>query len=359
MSDVNEAEMERFVDGVGGVTLTVIDTPGFLATQRRCGKSHGGLTSDTDAMLQQFSRALVYAKDGVDAVLVTLRCAEPASMEEEALLQFLDDMQIWKHCIVLFTHGAQVSDGKDEGYLELHEGLKSGELAKESPVLSKIVEKCDRRFIIVESLDKAGDNIYHRSKLDELYGAVETTRKNAKSAFNHPLLDMAKNSYEMIQMQKDWKKKAADKDKQLEAAIKEKDAVAKRLNIAKARCTNLQNALEPDPPNVDNDAIDKQDMKDAAAMLLEYLRASEATEASPGHFVSAFRRLEAAEREQREMKAKLGELLEGIRAERKKRLPRADMERELEAIMTPRPVEVNAPEAQPSRRDERHWCRFL
>ena len=356
MSDVNEAEMEQFVDGVGGVTLTVIDTPGFLATQRRCGNSHGGLSSDTDAMLQQFSRALVYAKDGVDAVLVTLRCAEPASMEEEALLQFLDDMQIWKHCIVLFTHGAEVSDGKDEGYLELYGRLDSGEFAKESPVLSKIVENCNRRFLIVESVDKAGDRHYHRSKLDELYSAVETAREKAKSAFNHPLLEMAKNSYEMIQMQKDLKKDAADKGKQLEASIKEKDGVTQRLNIAEARYTNLQNALKPDPPNVDNAAIDKQDTEDAAAMLLEYLRISEATEASPDRFVNAFRRLEAAERKQREMKAKLGDLLTSIKSGRKKRLPRADMERELEAIMTPRPVEANATTGEPGRREERSRC---
>lgn len=356
MSDVNEAEREQYVDGVAGVTLTVIDTPGFLATQRRCGNSLGGLTSDTDAMLQQFSRALMYARDGIDAVLVTLRCAEPASMEEEALLQFLDDMQIWKHCIVLFTHGAKVSDGKDEGYLELHKRLKSGELAKESPVLSTIVENCNKRFLIVESVERAGDKHYHRSKLDELYSAVETTRKNAKSAFNHPLLDMAKNSYEMIQMQKDLKNNAADKDAQLEATIKEKNAVIKRLNKAEALSTKLQNALEPDQPNGDNDAIDKQDMEDAAAMLLEYLRASEA---SPDRFVNAFRRLEAAEREQREMKAKLGELLEGIRSEKKKRLPRGELERELEAIMTPRPVELNTPKEQPGRRDKSHWCTLL
>ena len=82
-------------------------------------------------------------------------------------------------------------------------------------------------------------------------------------------------------------------------------------------------------------------------MLFEYLCASEATEASPDRSVSAFRRLKAAEREQREMKANLGVLLEGIRAEREKRLPWTVLERELEAIMTSRPVDVNATEGQP------------
>lgn len=363
MSDVNEAEMGQLEDGVGGMTLTVIDTPGFLATQRRCRSSVAGESnSDTDVMLQEFSRALVYAKDGVDAVLVTLRCAEPASMEEEALLEFLTEMQIWKHCIVLFTHGARVSDGKDEGYLELYKALDSGELAKECPVLSKFVENCERRFIVIESVERAGDKHYYRSKLDELYGAVETTCKNAKSAFNHPLLEMAKNSYQIIQMQKRLREEADDKEAQLEATIRDMKAVNERLDIAEKRCTNLQNALESDSAEVG--VSDEQDIKDAAAMLLEYLRASEATEASPAQFVSAIRRLETAERKQREMMGKLGELLEGIKAEKRKRLPREELERDLESILRleqerDEQVQANAPEGQRDRKDEKSWCNLL
>ena len=68
-------------------------------------------------------------------------------------------------------------------------------------------------------------------------------------------------------------------------------------------------------------------------------------EARPDRSVSAFRRLEAAERNGPE--AKLGELLEGIRAEREKRLPRGELKRGLEAIMTSRPVDVTATEGQP------------
>ena len=222
MSDVNPAEMHQLVDGVGGVTLTVIDTPGYLATQRRCGNSAGASTSDIDAMLLEFSRALTFAKDGINAVLVTLRCAYPLSVEEEMLLEFLTDMQIWNHCIILFTHGNLVCNDGDEGYLELYRKLDSVEYAKECPVLTKFVENCNRRFLIVESVEKAGDKHYHRSKLDELYSAVEITSKNAKSALTHPLLVMAKNSYQMIQMQKSLREEADDKEAQLKAIVKEK-----------------------------------------------------------------------------------------------------------------------------------------
>ena len=356
ISDVNRAEVDQLEDVVGGVTLTVIDTPGYLATQRRYGNSGGTFTSDTDVMLQEFSRALMYAKDGIDAVLVTLRCADPPSVEEEMLLEFLTEMQIWKHCIILFTHGAEVSNDGDEGYLELHRGLNSGEFAKECPVLSKFVENCNRRFLIVESVEKAGDKLYHRSKLDELYSDVEITSKNAESALTHPLLEMAKNSYQMIQMHKSLREEADDKEAQLKAIVKEKARVTTRLNVAEKRCTDLteekdkvmtrlndaekekvkvttrldvaekrctdltkeknrvtarldvaekrckelETALQNDAQEVANGAPNaEQDAEDAAAMLLEYLRASEATDASPTRFVSAIRRLEAAEKKQR------------------------------------------------------------
>ena len=135
--------------------------------------------------------------------------------------------------------------------------------------------------------------------------------------------------------------------------------VTTRLDVAEKRCTDLRTAFQNDPQKVSNSANAEQDTEDTAAMLLEYLRASEATDASPTRFVSAIRRLEAAERKQREMMAKLDKLLEDIRAEKKKQLPRAELERALQSIVTPEQVEINVPEGQPGKGEERRWCRFL
>ena len=68
-------------------------------------------------------------------------------------MEFLTEMQVRKLCILLFTHGAWVSQGKDEEYLELHGMLDSGELAEGSSVLKKMGENCGRCKIIVESVD--------------------------------------------------------------------------------------------------------------------------------------------------------------------------------------------------------------
>ena len=78
--------------------------------------------------------------------------------------------------------------------------LDSEEPAEESPVLKKMTENCGRHFIIAESGDKAFDDCYILlCKLDELYSAVEITCKNAQAFCfqSYPLLDMARNSYQI------------------------------------------------------------------------------------------------------------------------------------------------------------------
>ena len=84
MSDVNKAEVSQLEDKIAGVTLTVIDTPGYLATEPRRENRRGGddPTAGKRTFLQEFARALVYARHGIDAILVTLKCAENVSMEE-------------------------------------------------------------------------------------------------------------------------------------------------------------------------------------------------------------------------------------------------------------------------------------
>ena len=354
MSDVNRTEMSQLVDRIGGVTLTVIDTPGFLATERRCCNTEGVDDSgaDKDALLQEFSRALVYARDGIDAILVTLKCAEPASKEEQLLMEFLTEMQVWKHCILLFTHGSRVSKGKDEGYMELHGMLKSGKLAERSPVLQKMVENCGKRFLIVESVKKADDKSYHRSKLDELYSAVESARNNAKCAFNHHLLDVASKCFKMVQEQK-------MSQTQLEAAARDRD-------IVKERHEKLEDALKERPQKANTSENIQQDVEDAATLLLQYLRApKEEKDASPRHFVAALSQLEEGKMKGQETAARLGDLLEDIKGGKKRRIPRAEVEKQLESIMISNQEEeqeAEAPGGDQAAGEESKWyekCTYL
>lgn len=329
MSDQSITQMSRLLDGIGGVSLTVIDTPGFLATQRRCTNRQGGdddCIADVDALLHEFSRAVAYAKNGIDAILVTLKCAEPASKEEQLLMEFLTEMQLWKHCVLLFTHGARVSQGRDEGYLELHGMLNSGELAERSPVLANMLENTGRRFIIVESVDRALDNRYYRDKLDELYSAVKVTCKHAKSAFNHPLLDMAKYSYQIVQMQKSLRVEAITKEAQQESILK-------GLDVAKQCQYQMQADLQECPQTVaDAEHHDAEGTENAAALLRNYLQASQTAYACPTQFVNAFMQLKDAKRRLQDILDMLDKLRQDIRR-RSGNIPKFELEREIQSII--------------------------
>ena len=265
MSDVNKAEVSQLEDRIAGVTLTVIDTPGYLATEPRSKNRRGDddPTAGKGTFLQEFARALVYARHGIDAILVTLKCAERVSMEERYLLELLTEMQVWKHCIILFTHGARVSKGRDEcsAYMELCDMFNSGNLAMHSPILNAMIENCEKRFLIVESVENAGDRFYHRSKLDELYNAVETCRK-ARSPLNR-LLNIARYWYFRVKGQK----------------MDQMQLVGTTRDVAKGSHDKLDDA--------------EQVVEDAVTLLLQYLPApKEAADASPQHFVAALHQLE-------------------------------------------------------------------
>ena len=139
--------------------------------------------------------------------------------------------------------------------------FNSGNLAMRSPVLNAMIENCEKRFLIVESVDNAGDRLYHRSKLDELYNAVETCRK-ASSPLNR-LLNIARYWYDRAKGQK----------------MNQMQLVGTTRDVAKDSHDKLDDA--------------EQVVEDAVTLLLQYLPAPhEAADASPQHFVATLHQLE-------------------------------------------------------------------
>lgn len=205
--------------------------------------------------------------------------------------------------------------------------LNSGELAERSPVLANMIENTGRRFIIVESVDRASDNRYYRDKLDELYSAVKVTCKHAKSAFNHPLLDMAKYSYQIVQMQKSLKIEASTKEAQQEATLKD-------LDVAKQCHCQVQAALQECPQAVaDAEHLDAEGTENAAVLIRNYLRASQTGYYTcPTHFDNAFMQLEDAKRRLQDILNKLDKLRQDIRR-RSGNIPKVELEREIQSII--------------------------
>ena len=192
----SEAQHEILEDPIAGMELNIIDMPGFLATENRNGKGHEDQVKDGEKFLQEFAKALDYVKNGIDVIFVTLKSHARMSAEEELLLEFLDRIHLWPYCVLLFTYGSLAGENEKNRYDGLRKFIATDRCKVECPVLVKMFQRTKGRFMIVESVEQAGDPQYYRSKLDEIYVAIDDVRKDAGYAVNHPLLKMAREAWE-------------------------------------------------------------------------------------------------------------------------------------------------------------------
>ena len=201
MSTLSKAQYGVINDPIAGVDLHIIDTPGYLATQNRTGSDREDMAKDGELVLQEFANALMYAKDGIDAIFVTLKAGERVAKEEELLMQFIEKLNLWQHCILLFTHGREVGDKEEDRYRGFYEIIEKEEFKRNCPVLVKMLAFTSNRFVIVESVGQEQDGNYYRSKVDEIIKAVAVVRNKLGAVINHPLLRMARTSWEMYMKQ--------------------------------------------------------------------------------------------------------------------------------------------------------------
>ena len=200
-ADLTGTQFGTVKDLVGGVTLRIIDLPGYLATHNRTGNDREDLAKDGKMVLDEFAKALMHAKDGIDAIFIALKAAERYSREEELLMEFISVLQLWDHCILLFTHGDRAGKEENQRYQDFHKLIKSPSFPERSPVLYKMLQFVNNRFVIVESVNNKGDQKYYLSKVDELCEAIESVRRKTGTAIGHPLLKLARNAFEVVQVQ--------------------------------------------------------------------------------------------------------------------------------------------------------------
>ena len=195
-ADLSGTQFDDVEDWVKGVKLRIIDLPGYLATQNQTGNYREDLATDGEMVLDEFAKAMMHAKDGVDAILVTLEAGRRFTREEELLMEFISLLQFWDHCILLFTHGDKVGNNEEERYGNLHKLIASPDLSSCCPVLHKMLKYVNNeRFIIVESVNRKSDPHYYRSKMDELCETIEYIRGKS-GTMNHPMLKMAQKAFE-------------------------------------------------------------------------------------------------------------------------------------------------------------------
>ncbi|XP_029939199.1 GTPase IMAP family member 8-like [Salarias fasciatus] len=143
---------------VAGRLVTVIDTPGW-----REDSFHNSEETDKEIV-----RGLSLSPSGVHAVLLVIpldlkfRKAHKVDLEE---YMDLFEANVWKHAMVLFTHGDKLVDKSVEEYIE----------SEHRPLL-ELVEKCNNRYHVINNLKKH-DTTQVTELLEKIEEMVAENRK--------------------------------------------------------------------------------------------------------------------------------------------------------------------------------------
>ena len=217
-------------------SLTVIDTPGHLSESLLSADGHILKVTEDSTTLRHYRHALILARDGIHAILVVLQAGTRVGAQEELkMVELISALDLWKRCIVVFTHGNSLGSNDDERYDNIHRKLDNGKML---PVIQKIMKFVNKRFIIVESVDKqANPEKYYNSKLEELVCDVESVYERC-GLFATDEFRLAQESWRsacleqsLVEKDKQLKKRKTDVH-DLEKALKLKDEEVQVLRFA-------------------------------------------------------------------------------------------------------------------------------
>ncbi|XP_032381885.1 GTPase IMAP family member 8 isoform X2 [Etheostoma spectabile] len=137
---------------VAGRLVTVIDTPGWRKDPSRC----------TQEMDIELVRGLSLSPLGVHAVLLVVPLDLAfGELQQAALEDHMDlfDASIWKHTMVVFTHGDKLAHKSIEEHIE-----------REHSALRWLIDKCENKYHVMNNRKKAnmsqGTELFE--KIDEM-----------------------------------------------------------------------------------------------------------------------------------------------------------------------------------------------
>lgn len=193
---------------IDGKKITVIDTPGYFATER----------SDEE-LKPEITKCIVECAPGPHAFLIVLtvtrQTAEEKKVVEEILKQF--GKEALKYAVVMFTHGDQLANGKT-----IHQ------FVDENVHLKRLVQKCGGRLHVIDNkywnnpIKDQGDETRNAKEIKKLWNTIDQMMKQNRD--KHYTNEMLQSVARAIEDEK-------AKGKTVEMA---KQSVMKRISILAA-----------------------------------------------------------------------------------------------------------------------------
>ncbi|KAM8875242.1 GTPase IMAP family member 8-like [Spinachia spinachia] len=151
---------------VAGRSLTVIDTPGWRKDPSAC----------TEVRDKEIVRGLSLVPQGVHAVLLPVSLDRTFRDDEKAALEAhmcLLGASVWRHAVVVFTHGESLAGRSVEEHIELEQGA-----------LRWLVDRCENRYHVVNKVKRV-----EPSQAAELFQKIEEMVACNSGQLFHPEKD--------------------------------------------------------------------------------------------------------------------------------------------------------------------------
>lgn len=209
---------------INGKRIMFIDSPGFADT-----------TVSNKERMQEMSKALLLARNGVHAIIVCLNGegrfsdSDLGLINEMKKLEIHEPQSIWDYSFLLFTHGRSM--GKTE--VQRNEMIQSWkEDSRCPPLFHELLSKVQSRYMIVESLMEEKE--YYKTKCNELFQLLEVIYSgNNNVCYSHRLFAWARDKYEEVAR------------RQIQQETTQQEEIIKRLELLQ-RNDNLITQLEND-----------------------------------------------------------------------------------------------------------------
>ena len=153
-----------------GQRMCIVDTPGFANT-------HHIKTQNTEAknlantaayFIVELSKTMLMARHGVHVFCMVVQADKVEWFSTTKLLDLLDILgnNYWNHTILVLTHGNMFDKTSEDRQYEKFEAMLNSPNCPE--VWKTLIEKVNKRYVIVESEDRKDPRAYHARKVKEL-----------------------------------------------------------------------------------------------------------------------------------------------------------------------------------------------
>jgi len=182
---------------LNGRKVQIIDTPGFCEADRGIEES-----------FTELCKAIIYAKFGVHAIALVINVSQRFTSSQVTFLKEIENFGgLWPFVFVVFSaarkYGPTDSEQREK-VLKLYDNPKSPEEFK------TLLDRVDKRFIMLESTDKS--HAYRNAKITEFLQMVDGIYSKNQKLYSNHLFERA------IKLYQEEKKKEKDREKHYQQA---------------------------------------------------------------------------------------------------------------------------------------------